>query len=106
MAVHVFLMRFFSEYQKMESSDFALLLLAKEIGPKPRSRRTNQQTNTESCLNSHPKYFIRVGRRRGNSGKFNFFQGPGIVREFCKLSVKFENTRFKSNYLVNLSTSH
>ena len=23
------------------------------------------------------------------SGKFNFFQGQGIVREFCKLSGKF-----------------
>ena len=29
----------------------------------------------------------RVGEK---SGKFKFFQGQGIVREFCKLSGKFE----------------
>ena len=27
---------------------------------------------------------------REKSGNFNFFQGQGIVREFCKLSGKFE----------------
>ena len=28
-------------------------------------------------------------RIREKSGKFEFFQGQGIVREFCKLSGKF-----------------
>ena len=31
-------------------------------------------------------------RVREKSGKLNFFQGQGIVREFCKLSGKFGNT--------------
>ena len=29
---------------------------------------------------------------REKSGKLKFFQGQGIVREFCKLSGKFGNT--------------
>ena len=31
-------------------------------------------------------------RVREKSGKLKFFQGQGIVREFCKLSGKFGNT--------------
>ena len=30
-------------------------------------------------------------RVREKSGKLNFFQGQGIVREFCKLSGKLRN---------------
>ena len=30
-------------------------------------------------------------RVREKSGKLNFFQGQGIVREFCKLSGKLGN---------------
>ena len=29
-------------------------------------------------------------RARDKSGKFKFFQGQGIVKEFCKVSGKFE----------------
>ena len=44
--------------------------------------------------------FPRVSEK---SGKINFFQGQGIVREFWKMSVKFknyENVREKSGNFV------
>ena len=41
----------------------------------------------KSKLIQHDKGFIHV---REMSGKFNFFQGQGIVREFCEMSGKNE----------------
>ena len=37
------------------------------------------------------KPFSGLPRVREKSGKLNFFQGQGIVREFCKLSGKLGN---------------
>ena len=41
-------------------------------------------------------------RVRENSGKLNFFQGQGIVRDFCEPSGKFENT-VKPHYFESQS---
>ena len=36
--------------------------------------------------------YLGLPRVREKSGKLKFFQGQGIVREFCKLSGKYGNT--------------
>ena len=54
--------------------------------------------------------YYRVATRQGKIREIIFFQGQGIVREFCQtvreiwndtlMSGNYENTRFKLNYLL------